>query len=68
MLSNIWKRWVVSSSLPLRKYKLQIQASIIGLPTKKIEKFILLKPDNYPLKPSLTLEYQKFKECYIVGH
>jgi hypothetical protein len=66
MLSNMCRNWVVNSSWPLRRYKLQIQASVIGMPIKKIRKLILLKLENYPLKPSLTLAYQKFKECYIV--
>ncbi len=68
MLNNMCRSWVVKSSWPLKRYRLQIQAFVIGLPIKKIWELIMLKPKNYPLKPSLTLKYQKFKECYIVGY
>jgi hypothetical protein len=67
MLSNMRRSWVLNNSWPLKQYKVQIQAYVIGLPIKNIHELILLKLNNYPLKPSFTLEYQKFKEFYIVG-
>ncbi len=46
MLNNMCRSWVVKSSWPLKRYRLQIQAFVIGLPIKKIWELIMLKPKN----------------------